>query len=1181
MEKPHTLADYDALWKAFLESSSCPPVLGLAPLSKEEATDIRALVHAQFPFEPRQRFSRLISLLKLHPAVMTVWLARVAGEAYDGNFWENFTGLVGVDIAPLARPDFVSVFRQCCFRAGITTLDPPQLGAFIHMERLLFQAGLPLCHVEHFANAMGWVERQFSLPDPDSPDSGEDLRALITRSPYLTNIPILRKALAGPAGPLICEVALRVALKAEPLNINPTIAKAIEEAFDKVGERLAERPHAPFLRLAADFCSLEVVCPKQPSSLVGPTGLLWVVAGVSQRVGANDETTFPVPNQGHFTVELRGLAGGQNVRREFDLRWSELNQPFLLFDFASLCWRRVEESGVIALRSGQYWVLHSVEAQFDAATKRWDWPDGQSSLSEIILMPGLDLRLQAGEKKFVFKAAQVPFFAPTGKTVLTDELERLHFGWANVPEVWCPVEEAGGTPTDRRLTIHSGDQEIVLPLINGEHVGNMVRYQPDGSHFLKSLAPGLQIIQLSVARGGRRSQSKETFKLWIGLREYRQGVGFEFDVVPLNFLTNDSYGLSLDGMRIKHSNDNHRQHVLAFEVGDDMVSFHFSRGGTFLESCQKRAGHAIQAEPCNLGSTFSASTQSTECLRIWHIPADDYTILVNGKPVQEAARSSGRLFCDLSLADLSTRFPSGAEITINLQGNPISIARFTKPLVPLFANAQSDDIYESLVFKFIDEVSWVRPKVRELASGRVLEFDGQKFSSSGHCTFSSHGLPTIECANVSPDTAGEASLYRVSLDAPKQGWPEGIWLMELEIRRDENSAWQLLSDDKSGGFPLVLIIPPKKAPVGLREMAYWWALSHGLNGGLIPNTVSLTGESESSLCELLAEVSALLSRGYNDHAWQRLKGLERLFFELGRTTAHRLEFSQIIARDLTQAAGRESISNPTRSLFVVIPELFSLPGQEYAGMPATDGLRDSLRWCARMHSNSRVADGFLDVMQNVFGNPALNPPGIFGVLQNFRNFAAVLQTSAELPNAADFRRFDFRGYRSQIVGPIREADMEPAAWIEESPHDRLCRNHALRVLYALRQRRQAEDGHSANQANIVFANAHELRSWLQRRLGNRSAFVSQDTWKSPWLDAEFSNDALASNLNNYASMAALAARAAAAGWLRYSDFLNWQTSRFGLEMSMKATTTLVAMSPELFGFYLLLWELLIRTEPHD
>src|ERR1043165_8367216 len=267
------LSDYNRAWKTFLESDKCPPVLGLAPLSADEAAEILSLVYAQLPSQSNLGFNKLLSLLQHYPAVMSVWLARVAGEAYDGNFWDNFTRLVGVDINGPARPEFVRIFRQCCFLADIATFGPPQLGAFIHMERLLFQAGLPLCHVGHFSRSMRWVEQQYALPDPDAPDAGQDLRALMARSPYLANIPILKKALAGPAGPLICEVALRVALDAEPLEINPALADAIGEAFEDVGRGAGDRPCAPFLRLAADYSSLEVVCPKQPASLIGPTGL--------------------------------------------------------------------------------------------------------------------------------------------------------------------------------------------------------------------------------------------------------------------------------------------------------------------------------------------------------------------------------------------------------------------------------------------------------------------------------------------------------------------------------------------------------------------------------------------------------------------------------------------------------------------------------------------------------------------------------------------------------------------------------------------------------------------------------------------------------------------------------------------------------------------------------------------
>jgi cellobiose-specific phosphotransferase system component IIA len=220
-------------------------------------------------------------------------------------------------------------------------------------------------------------------------------------------------------------------------------------------------------------------------------------------------------------------------------------------------------------------------------------------------------------------------------------------------------------------------------------------------------------------------------------------------------------------------------------------------------------------------------------------------------------------------------------------------------------------------------------------------------------------------------------------------------------------------------------------------------------------------------------------------------------------------------------------------------------------------------------------------MDQVIANPVGALPGIFGVLRNFANSAAVMQPPVNGQAVVDLKRFNFRNYRAQVIRPIRDHDLGQAAWIEVSPFDRLCRNHALRAMHALRQRRLSESGQNANQANTVFANAHELRTWLQTRLGRQAAFVSQGTWMSPWLDMDLADDALATNLNCYASMAALAARASATGWVRYSEFLAWQAGRFGIENSVKATTTLVAMSPELFGFYLLLWELLIRTQPHD
>ena len=90
------------------------------------------------------------------------------------------------------------------------------------------------------------------------------------------------------------------------------------------------------------------------------------------------------------------------------------------------------------------------------------------------------------------------------------------------------------------------------------------------------------------------------------------------------------------------------------------------------------------------------------------------------------------------------------------------------------------------------------------------------------------------------------------------------------------------------------------------------------------------------------------------------------------------------------------------------------------------------------------------------------------------------------------------------------------------------------------------------------------------------------SWNHPWLSVHFPNDALMENCVRFASLFALAARAAGAGWLRFEDVMGWLLSQSSTpQSSEKAIATLVGMAPELFGYYLMFWELMIRTYPHE
>ena len=77
-----------------------PPILGLVPMPQADCDRIGALVAEEIS---RGRFISaydvLVGLLRLHPAAVSLWLARLAGKAYDaGAFWDEFGRMAGVTV---------------------------------------------------------------------------------------------------------------------------------------------------------------------------------------------------------------------------------------------------------------------------------------------------------------------------------------------------------------------------------------------------------------------------------------------------------------------------------------------------------------------------------------------------------------------------------------------------------------------------------------------------------------------------------------------------------------------------------------------------------------------------------------------------------------------------------------------------------------------------------------------------------------------------------------------------------------------------------------------------------------------------------------------------------------------------------------------------------------------------
>ena len=304
----------------------------------------------------------------------------------------------------------------------------------------------------------------------------------------------------------------------------------------------------------------------------------------------------------------------------------------------------------------------------------------------------------------------------------------------------------------------------------------------------------------------------------------------------------------------------------------------------------------------------------------------------------------------------------------------------------------SEGGYQTLFCTFTDAVSWVWPRATDLVSGRTTEYTGKRFGTSGHALFHADGLPTIECANINPSGNIDTRGFPVILDVPQDGWPSGIWFFDLQLRRDETSEWQPLTDEEGGRLPVVLLSPPTAGPDSYRAVCLWRAFGTGLSSEALTDKLPPSTGNEQELCAMLAEVGGWLALGFNEKAWQKVRFLEILFGELARQASWLLlHGGSRLADALLAAAGRENYRNPARSLFVAVPDLFALPAENFCLLSNADPIRASLLWCAELATAPRVADAFQDLILRVHSSPCGRVPGVFRVLQHFKNFAAAVQ----------------------------------------------------------------------------------------------------------------------------------------------------------------------------------------------
>jgi hypothetical protein len=510
------------------------------------------------------------------------------------------------------------------------------------------------------------------------------------------------------------------------------------------------------------------------------------------------------------------------------------------------------------------------------------------------------------------------------------------------------------------------------------------------------------------------------------------------------------------------------------------------------------------------------------------------------------------------------------------------VATFARPLVPRHIHRGFSQGLQLLKFSFPDEVEWVKPRIHELASRRVFGFTGGALAPAGLLEFAAEGTPHVVCTrSIEEDHPAVASACAIAIGISQGDCPPGFWLVELEVRRKDTDDWQLVADANRRTAPLLVVVPEEQPNASPRLRLLASAYTCGSRTPIEPNELDQFNLNREELFDLLSDMLESVQRGFAPELSREFRWLEALFRDVTTFAGKMLSESaeREVARLLTLASVVADRLKPdsdflqTHSLFVSVPGLLALDAHHYAELSTAHPLARALQWCGRLTQHNLVVAAFRDVIiEDVCLNPQAPPPEIYQVLRLFHNFMQVLQETA------DFNRFNYEQYLTRLVGPIEQ--IQPGAE-EFDRHTVLGPSHVRWALSQLAERRRATlHSEGLGDVNALLDRAHSFRDWLRNRLSAQAQIMPALTWNHPWLRASLAEDSLIENSVRFASLFALAARSAGAGWLHFEEATNW-LHQHGSSRTEKAIATLVGLAPELFSYYLMFWELMVRTYPHE
>lgn len=1146
--------------------SVSPTILGLLPVEVEMQDaclkEVRDYVAGDF--------RRLKLNFGYFPATTAYAVAVSIGRGVtDANFYNAVRDQLGLELNNLERGSLANCFTFVCRKLGVVMPPDEQEAAMDrNLRQIIFQAGILPYWVEHLGPAVTRYLERNACPDlEDEVQVGRFARVLSKIVPE--GHARLRRTLKSNVGPLVTAAILRAFSSGHFDQLPPHLRAPMREAGRKTG---AESIRSPFLRYRQESRELMLVLPRQISKLADynshyRVGTTTFNALVERELAASDLGSESI------TVQLCALREPYHDQT-FQVKLSpNLREPFFIFRATDGRRVFVGEHALIELPLGDYDLLLE-----DGVTTNEDESFEKTvkyRVARIEVFPGREsLEIKSGERAFTVCPRLRPDLLiqdPAGNRLGTLEGGILYYGDSLEVHAFTPTV-AGEAPEPVEFKIECLESSGIAPkAYRAEQPSQRGAYdfydltKTLTRPYFASLLPGIYEVQISVEGTTRTFNRKMTY--WKGFSSTSSTFGFRCTAPPRNFDAATSAGLrsTPEGLRL---NPDHIGAEVVLGVRQPGRAFTLAKPGLWL-SLSDPSQHEVR--PLPLGSSIEVSPAIGQVLVVesgdvlpWQITCQK-NLLVTLKPGQ--AKSS------LNLSALLAQFgESGRLQATNQAGSIVELATFSK--ANLIRELQVDCPGGSITYAASFKLG--KAQIRHLEVTVV--------------NFADAALPTrrqeIDMVDGIVAEAGlgegqaeweivtEGTDWVITLRANLTTILPGVHFVDLRGRRGPDDAWQSLKVADTYGLSesrLVLggptMVAPASAWTNLVSSVYG-AFHNGSSLNL--NWLTL---SETEMATALERFQEALLFKYASAVWPNVRWLENAVSAICQQCfdVHVDGIPGIFAAAAVAGLERRSESGLNVNSILIFgcqSKLLSIDGSKYCTAPA---------------ANTPIARVFSE-LGKVASAPSLRHYAQNGdhldydFLGGFGNFAAVSNNSAE-----EFDGFNYQKFFEHLGAAVQDLDFRHA----HTPIDRLLSpahflgairplNRRFRPLEQVRSQNEPTSSLSRMVGDIQAARRQidQVALALKEKL-NIPGFVD---FRVPVKIAESEMVQVVSDLLLLIGAMARLNAARLVSRSQYMTSLNYLLTPEGdnLERRIRRFCLLLSLAPELFAFYMLFWEAVLK-----